>query len=87
MLMFSVAFVVGGMYVIARVPPEGLTLGSSTFNARQLQTGLICIAVPLFFFSSTLGTVFWIVGASAVTILGHAAIMQEGVEGDFVSVV
>ncbi|KAG0057213.1 hypothetical protein BGZ83_000626 [Gryganskiella cystojenkinii] len=87
MLMFSVAFVVGGMYFISRVPPEGINIGSSTWNPRQLQSALICVAIPLFFFSSTLGTVFWIVGASAVTILGHAAVMQEGVEGDFVAVV
>ncbi|KAF9936676.1 hypothetical protein BGZ75_007054 [Mortierella antarctica] len=87
MLMFSVAFVVGGMYFISRIPAEGITIGSNTFQAAQLKTGLICIAVVLFFFSSTIGTVFWIVGASAVTILGHASVMQEGVEGDFVSVV
>ncbi|KAG0249221.1 hypothetical protein BG011_009499 [Mortierella polycephala] len=86
-LMFSVAFVVGGMYFISKIPPEGVVIGSNTFQAGQLKTGLICIAVVLFFFSSTIGTVFWIVGASAVTILGHAAVMQEGVEGEFVSVV
>ncbi|KAF9164733.1 hypothetical protein DFQ27_007411 [Actinomortierella ambigua] len=87
MLLFSVAFVVGGNYYISRVPPEGVQIGQSTFTPRQLQTGLIGISIPLFFFSSTIGTVFWIIGASAVTILGHASFMQEGVEGDFVDTV
>ncbi|KAG0058937.1 hypothetical protein BGZ89_000849 [Linnemannia elongata] len=86
-LMFSVAFVIGGMYFINRIPPEGVRIGSNTYQAGQLKTILIGISVVLFFFSSTIGTVFWVVGASAVTILGHAAVMQEGVEGEFASVV
>ncbi|KAF9927481.1 hypothetical protein BGZ67_007455 [Mortierella alpina] len=83
MLMFTVGVVVGGMHYISKVPPEGVVIGNTTYSARQLQTGLVCVAVPLFFFSSTIGTVFYIIGASAVSILGHAAFMQEGVEGDF----
>ncbi|KAF9181072.1 hypothetical protein BGZ51_005676 [Haplosporangium sp. Z 767] len=87
MLMFSVGFVVGGSHLISKVPPGGVVIGTNTYNARQLQTGLVCAAVPLFFFSSTIGTIFWIVGASAVSILGHAAFMQEGVDDDFASAV
>ncbi|GJJ76623.1 PRA1 family protein 1 [Entomortierella parvispora] len=87
MLMFSVGVVVGGMHFISKVPPEGTVIGSTTYSARQLQTGLMIVAVPLFFFSSTIGTIFYIIGASAVTILGHAAFMQEGVEGDFANTV
>lgn len=113
MLMFTVGVVVGGMHYISKVPPEGVVIGKTTYSARQLQTGLVCVAVPLFFFSSTIGTIFYIIGnypvhivlriishdlgfyaktsflahsiigASAVSILGHAAFMQEGVEGDF----
>ncbi|KAF9297506.1 hypothetical protein BGZ74_009783 [Mortierella antarctica] len=86
-LMFSVAFMVGGMYFISRVPPEGVVIASNTFTPGQLRTYMIIASVPLFFLSSTLGTIFWIVGASAVLILGHAAVMQEGIEGDFVATV
>jgi uncharacterized protein (DUF486 family) len=60
--MFSVAFTVGGMYFINRIPPEGVRIGSNTYQAGQLKTILIGISVILFFFSSTIGTVFWIVG-------------------------
>ncbi|KAI7819805.1 hypothetical protein BC939DRAFT_479326 [Gamsiella multidivaricata] len=87
MLMFSVGFVVGGTHLISKVPPEGLMLGENRYNKSQLQTGMACIAVPLFFFSSTIGTIFYIVGASAVTILGHAAFMEEHIEGDFADTV
>lgn len=62
MLMFSVGVVVGGTHYISKVPPEGVIIGQNTYTARQLQTGLTCLAVPLFFFSSTIGTVFWIIG-------------------------
>ncbi|KAI1319060.1 hypothetical protein EDD11_004949 [Mortierella claussenii] len=62
MLMFSVGFTVGGMHFISKVPPEGLIFGTTRYNPRQLQTGLFCVAVPMFFFSSTVGTVFYIIG-------------------------
>ncbi|KAF9201978.1 hypothetical protein BGZ49_007834 [Haplosporangium sp. Z 27] len=87
MLMFSTGFVLGGMHFISKVPQEGIIIGSNKYNPRQLQTGLVCVAVPLFFFSSTIGTIFYIIGASAVSILGHAAFMQEDVESDFDNVV
>ncbi|KAF9103222.1 hypothetical protein BGX27_010677 [Mortierella sp. AM989] len=87
MLLFSAAFVFGSWIFIQRIPAEGIQIGSSRFQASQLKFGLIGIAVILFFLSSLFGTVFWIIGASAVVVLGHAAVMQEGVEGDFVSVV
>ncbi|KAF8982950.1 hypothetical protein BGZ46_000298 [Entomortierella lignicola] len=87
MLLFSVAFVVISFYAIQRIPSEGVQFGSTTLQASQLKFGLIGISVILFFLSSLFGTFFWIVGASAVVILGHASVMQEGVEGDFVSVV
>ncbi|KAF9897643.1 hypothetical protein BX616_005229 [Lobosporangium transversale] len=87
LLLFSVVFAVGGWFGLQRVPPEGITIGQARFLPGQLKTALIGISVVLFFISSTIGTVFWIIGASAVTILGHAAVMQEGVEGDFAAVV
>ncbi|KAK3826463.1 MAG: PRA1 family protein-domain-containing protein [Linnemannia elongata] len=83
MLMFSVAFAVGGTHLISCVPTEGVVIGKNTYNARQLQTGLVCVSVPLFFFSSTIGTIFYIIGASTVGILGHAAIMEETTENRF----
>ncbi|KAF8931854.1 hypothetical protein BGZ58_007376 [Dissophora ornata] len=87
MLVFSVGFTAGGMYFISTVPPEGIVIGVNRYNPRELQTGLACAAVPLFFFSSTIGTIFYIIGASAVSILGHAAFMEENVGGDFADTV
>ncbi|KAF9982911.1 hypothetical protein BGZ65_002377 [Modicella reniformis] len=79
-LMFSAGIVATGWHFISKIPPEGIVIGEDRYNPRQLRTGLGCIAVPLFFYSSTLGTIFYIIGASAVSILGHAACMEEHIE-------
>lgn len=103
------------MHFISKVPAEGIVIGEERYNPRQLRTGLGFVAVPLFFYSSTLSTIFYIIGeylqallhcsnlalgirrvdsplsscpdpylgASAVSILGHAAFTQEHIEGDF----
>jgi len=60
--MFSVAFMVGGLYFISRVPPEGVQIAGSTFTPGQLRTYMMIASIPLFFLSSTIGTIFWIVG-------------------------
>ncbi|KAF9928726.1 hypothetical protein FBU30_002144 [Linnemannia zychae] len=82
-----VGFAVGGTHLISKVPAEGVIIGQSRYFAHQLQTGLVCVSVPLFFFSSTIGTIFYIIGASTVSILGHAAIMGLPDENPFVDTV
>ncbi|KAK3813374.1 MAG: PRA1 family protein-domain-containing protein [Benniella sp.] len=86
-LLVCVAFVIGSMFLLQRVPPEGLAVGNFRIEVSQLRIAVIVISVILFFFSSPVSTVFWIVFASGMVILAHAAVMQEGVEGDFVAVV
>lgn len=79
MLMFSVGVVVGGMHFISKVPPEGTVIGSTTYSARQLQTGLMIVSVPLFFFSSTIGTIFYIIGKLSFSfILFRPTVWQQG---------
>ncbi|KAG0240037.1 PRA1 family protein-domain-containing protein [Mortierella sp. GBAus27b] len=82
-LLLCAAFVVGSMFLLQRVPPEGLAIGNFRIDVSQLRIGVIVISVILFFFSSPVSTVFWIMFASAMLILAHAAVMQEGIEGDF----
>lgn len=38
---------------------------------------------PLFFWASPISTVLWLIGASGVTILGHAAFMEKDVAASF----
>jgi PRA1 family protein 1 len=48
-----------------------------------MYTGLLCIAVPVGFFASPITTILWLIGASGVTILGHASFMDRPIENAF----
>jgi len=43
----------------------------------------LVIAVPLGIWSSPFSTVLWLIGASGVSILGHAALMDKDVAASF----
>ena len=44
------------------------------------------IGIPLLWFASPFSTFFWLVGASAVLILGHATVMEPGIESEYAQV-
>lgn len=46
---------------------------------KSLYTGLFVIGLPMLWIAAPLSTVFWIVGASSVLILGHASMLEPGV--------
>lgn len=84
MLLVSVILlVVLGMYGIGCLKGEDLDLKFTTLTTSQLYTGLLIVAVPLGFIASPLSTVLWLVGASLVTIGGHASFMEKAVEVEF----
>ncbi|VVT51516.1 uncharacterized protein SAPINGB_P003122 [Magnusiomyces paraingens] len=83
LLLFVIIFVIGGMYGIGMLQGNDLHLGITSFTTSQLYTGLLIIALPLGFIASPLSTILWLIGASGVTILGHAAIMEKPIESAF----
>lgn len=84
MLLLAVIFlVVGGMYGIGKLQGADLEIGSLRATTSQLYTTLICIAIPLGFLASPISTVLWLIGASGVTILGHASFMDKPIESAF----
>jgi PRA1 family protein 1 len=82
-LLFFVLFVVGGMYGIGRLGGQDLEIGNWRASTGQLYTWLFIIAVPLFLISSPFTTVLWLIGASGVTILGHAIFLDRPIESAF----
>ena len=82
-LLFDIVFVVGGMWAIGKMGGSDLVLGSIRATTSQLYTGLLCIAVPVGFFSSPFATILWLIGATGVTILGHASLMDRPIESSF----
>jgi PRA1 family protein 1 len=82
-LVFLIIFVVGGMWGIGKLQGNDLDIGVVRATTSQLYTGLVIIAVPLFFISSPFQTILWLIGASGVTILGHASFMDKPIDEAF----
>lgn len=82
-LLFDILFVGVGLYGIRKLGGRDLELGFCRLTTSQLYTGLIVISVPLFIFASPMATALWLVGATGVTILGHASFMDKPIDTAF----
>ena len=82
-LLFVILMLVGGMYGIGKLQGNDLQIGSWRATTSQLYTTLLVICIPLGFWASPFSTVLWLIGASGVTILGHAAFMDKPIESAF----
>jgi hypothetical protein len=83
LLTFVILLVVGGMFGIGKLEGRDIEIGNFRATTSQLYTGLIVIAVPLAIFSNPFGSALWLIGASGVTILGHAAFLEKPIESAF----
>jgi len=86
LLLISLGFLVGGFTAINRFAPEPMQVGDHVVTQKSLYTGLFVIGVPLLWWSSPLGVFFWLVGASSVLILGHATVIEPGIESEYATV-
>ncbi|EIN11882.1 prenylated rab acceptor PRA1 [Punctularia strigosozonata HHB-11173 SS5] len=86
LLLISLAFLIGGFAAINKFAADPMQVGDHTITQKSLYTGLFVIGLPLLWWSSPLGTFFWLVGASGVLILGHASLMEPGIESEYASV-
>lgn len=82
-LLFVILMLVGGMYGIGKLQGNDLEIASFRATTSQLYTALLVICIPLGFWASPFSTVLWLIGASGVTILGHAAFMDKPIESAF----
>ncbi|KAF7315500.1 PRA1 family protein [Mycena indigotica] len=85
-LFFALIFLVGGFALINKFAPEPTQVGDYVVTQKSLYTVLFCVGIPLLFFSGPLGTVFWVVGASGIIIIGHACMIEPGVESEYAAV-
>ncbi|KAK4116529.1 prenylated rab acceptor PRA1 [Canariomyces notabilis] len=83
LLLFDIIFIVVGMYVIGKLDGRDLELGQQRFSTVQLYTGLYVIAIPIALISGVFGTMMWLIGASGVVILGHAALLDKPIDEAF----
>ena len=82
-LLFVIVLVVCGMWIIGKLAGGDLVLGTFRASPSQLYTGLACVSVPLLIYSSPITTMLWLIGATGVSILGHASFMERPIEADF----
>lgn len=83
LLLFVILLVVGGMWGIGRLDGRDLEIGALKASSSQLYTGLLCLAIPLGFLASPISAILWLIGASGVTILGHASFMDKPIDEAF----
>ncbi|KAK0734374.1 PRA1 family protein-domain-containing protein [Lasiosphaeria miniovina] len=82
-LLFDIVFVTLSMFLIGKLDGRDLEIGSQRLTTSQLYTGMCIIAVPVALYASPIGTMLWLIGASGVTILGHAAFMDKPIDEAF----
>ncbi|KAJ5894386.1 hypothetical protein N7495_006077 [Penicillium taxi] len=83
LLLFVIIFVTAGLWGISKLDGRDLHLGFRSFNTSQLYTGLLCVGVPLGIIASPFATALWLIGATGVTVFGHAAMMDKPIENAF----
>ncbi|KAK1749317.1 COPII vesicles protein Yip3 [Echria macrotheca] len=82
-LLFTIVFVTVGMWVIGKLDGRDLEIGQHRFTTSQLYTGLYVIAIPIGLWSAPWRTVLWLIGASGVVIIGHAALLDKPIDEAF----
>lgn len=82
-LLFDMVFVSCGLYGINMLQGRDLDLGFSRFTTSQLYTGLLIVGVPIGIWASPLTTALWLIGATGVTVFGHAAFLDKPIENAF----
>ncbi|KAG8213584.1 prenylated rab acceptor PRA1 [Butyriboletus roseoflavus] len=87
LLLISLAFLFGGFAAINKFgPSEPVQFASYVITQKTLYTALFVIGLPLLWLSSPFMTFFWLVGASSCLILGHAALIEPGIESEYATV-
>lgn len=83
LLLFDIIIVVIGMFLIGRLDGRDLEIGTFRATSSQLYTGLLIVAIPLGLIASPFSTLLWLIGASGVAILGHAAFLDKPIDEAF----
>lgn len=82
-LLFVLVLAICGTYGIGRLEGRDLDIGVARATSSQLYTALLVITVPLGIIASPISTVLWLIGATGVSVLGHASFMDRPIENAF----
>lgn len=67
------------------VPEPSVNGDSGPVTQKQAYTVLFVVGIPLLWLASPVSTIAYVVGLSAIVILGHASMLEPGVVSDSVS--
>jgi hypothetical protein len=70
----------------SHIAPEPVQVGNQVITQKTLYIALFVIGLPLLWLASPVSTFFWLVSSSAILILGHACLMEPGVESEYTGV-
>lgn len=75
----------GGAGAIADsdVGSDPVEVGNAVITQKTLYIALFVIGLPILFFASPIGVFFWLVGSSSILIIGHAVLMEPGLESEY----
>ncbi|MCJ1483054.1 hypothetical protein MMC06_003220 [Schaereria dolodes] len=82
-LLLDIVFVGAGLFAIKKLDGRDLELGFTRVTTSQLYTGIFVIGIPVFIWASPIATALWLVGATGVSILGHASFMDKPIDAAF----
>ncbi|EJD35297.1 prenylated rab acceptor PRA1 [Auricularia subglabra TFB-10046 SS5] len=82
-LVFALVFLIGGFIAINKFAPEPMQVGEHVVTQKSLYTILFVVGIPLVWWNEPFSTLFWLIGSSLVLILGHAALIEPGVESEY----
>ncbi|KAK8853386.1 hypothetical protein IAR55_004090 [Kwoniella newhampshirensis] len=83
LLLIALGFLAGGFAAINKFAPDPVQVGNQVITQKSLYTALFVIGIPLLWVASPVSTFFWLVGSSAILILGHASLMEPGIESEY----
>lgn len=83
LLLIAIAFFAGGFTAINRFGTEPIDIAGRTITQKTLYIALFVIGIPLLFIASPASVFFWLVGSSAILILGHATLMETSLENEY----
>lgn len=82
-LLFDLITLIGGMWGIRKLDGRDLDVGFLRATTSQLYTTLLVITIPIGIWASPIATALWLIGATGVSVLGHASFMEKDIASSF----
>ena len=86
LLLIALFILVDGFAAINRFAPEPMQVGNHLVTQKSLYAILVVVVLVLLWFAQPFALIFWLVGSSALLILGHAAFIEPPVSSEYAGV-